>query len=87
MHAGGMAGGVCTARAHAAAAVAALCRDLLDPAWVAAVSVEVGRHTTTVTAPSSALIDIQGTIRLLHATPAPEVGVGLNRYKRPPKEG
>lgn len=61
----GKAGGICTARAHAAAAIAALARDTANSDAPLDITVITGRRTITLTAPPTALHDVHALIALL----------------------
>ena len=65
VRAAGRAGGICTARAHAAAAITALARDTARDDAPFDISVVTGRRTITLTAPPTALRDVQIVIALL----------------------
>lgn len=57
-----MAGGICTARAHAAAAVVALCREIDEPDHAATVTVDLGRRTITFPARAANVADVRSTM-------------------------
>ena len=61
-----MAGGICTARAHAAAAIAALARQTAHRDAPLNITAVIGRRTITLTAPPTALRDLQALVALLH---------------------
>ena len=65
VRAAGMAGGICTARAHAAAAIAALARERTHCAEPLDITVVTGRRTITVTVPPAALRDLQILVTIL----------------------
>ena len=65
VRAAGMAGGICTARANAAAAIAALARDTANGDVPLDFTVVAGRRTITLTAPPTALHDVHTVVALL----------------------
>ena len=70
VRAAGRAGGICTTRAHCAAAIAALARDTAPRDTPLKITVVMGRRTNTFTAPARALHDVQtlvACLRDLHA--------------------
>lgn len=66
VRAAGRASGICTARAHAAAAIAALSRETAGGDAPLDIAVVTGRRTITLTAPPTALRDVQYLVALLH---------------------
>ena len=65
IRAAGMAGGPCTARAHAAAAIAALACNIGEPDTPLIVRTAIGRHSLKFTAKPSALGDVQVLVAAL----------------------
>ena len=77
-----MAGGICTARAHAAAAVAALCRERTAPDTAATVTVEIGPRVTMLAVSPATAADVQRIIRLLRTT-RPERKTAMSPTQEP----
>ena len=69
IRAAGIAGGPCTARAHAAAAIAALACGFSDRDTPLTVRTAIGRRSLEFTAGPSALGDVQALITALSSTP------------------
>ena len=65
LRAAGTAGGICTARAHAAAAITAPARTTTHCDAPLDITVVTGRRTITLTAPPTALRDIRALIARL----------------------
>ena len=74
----GIAGGICTGRAHAAAAVAGLCaQSAANNAPTVAVTATVGPYTARISAQPESLSDVKALIRALEKVHLSERGRAL----------